>query len=47
MKKFRGLYDAFVEFLDGLYFEGYTEQLKNEFPELFAFEWKQFQESFS
>ena len=47
MKKFKGLYDAFVEFLDGLYFEGYAERLKDEDPELFYFEWEQYQGLFS
>ena len=47
MKKFRGLYDAFTEFLDSLYYEGYAEKIRQENPELFAFEWEQFQESLS
>ncbi len=47
MKKFRGLYDAFIESLNSIYYEGYAEQIRQENPELFAFEWEQFQESLS
>jgi hypothetical protein len=40
-------FDAFIEFQDCLYCEGYAEQIRQENPESFNFEWKQFQEGFS
>lgn len=36
------LYTLFVEFLDGVYYVGYAEQIAKENPELFTFEWRSF-----
>lgn len=36
------LYTLFIEFLDGVYYGGYAEQIAKENPELFTFEWRSF-----
>lgn len=36
------LYTLFVEYLDGIYYNGYAAQIAHQNPELFTFEWREF-----
>jgi len=36
------LYELFIEYMDSIYYAGYTKQIASENPELFTFEWREF-----
>lgn len=36
------MYDAFIDFLNSIYWEGYAEELHESAPSVFEFEYSQF-----
>lgn len=37
-----GMFDAFINHLDSIFWDGYAEQLANDNPQLYNFEYDQF-----
>jgi len=40
------MYDAFIDFLNSLYWDGYAEDLLNNSPSLFYYEYEQFSQMY-
>ncbi|MBL4709501.1 MAG: hypothetical protein JKY48_13785 [Flavobacteriales bacterium] len=42
-----GITEAFIEFLDSLFYQGYAERIAAENPQLYLFEYEFFLENYS